>query len=799
MRKKVLILSLGSGDMFRNIPMELKHELEKRKNKTDQNGDSDCKQLDNQLYKLLDDFVKNQTYPYFRVNYFSSHDRAGNVETAQMYLKESEYVALPICQIFKPDYVYIVGTAKTEWASFYTRFCEKEKGDHGVESISDAHKRNIIRLYHIQNENGILTKKEELGKLESEINEIFKNISIPINGDTHADNEDSVRQNSVSPRVVLIHYGVDEEQLRTNYEIMSKMWEDLEKEKSAEDEKNPYYEVAFDITHSFRSLPLYNLMILNYHKHINNMKIEIKHVFYGMVDIKTEGKEYLTEYCERCGIDFESKKSVNSSYAPLVDLKNLVDVLELTEGVNEFKNTGSLVSLLENLRKHPEYNNLARALEDFEWAMQLNDFSQIDRTLFILKKEFKTNGHDNPRGMKRYADLKVMIQKVLESDFPQSFKDPEPISFPASDTQRKNRGSFTDYKQILEQLSGDDSELKKCIDKAYLQYSIAKWNERHHRYGITIATAIETFKSYFAILYFGRKIRFESDFNDKDSRAAAEAAFLEMLKKNEYKGTYSNILNRINANYHNAKNIRNTFAHNLVKNKMSVVGETKLESIQNKIRVFMSILDQLVFEFKKNETMLDEFQGKINPISGKMRIVITKKRNNEAFYDLLKNKKEVEYDVFRLESRVVNFILQNNEMNTYSPYLLADYLNKREELNLYSTPVQIILDDSKGDINQSLTKKEINEISSILPHIMQKKEIAIFALSDLGRQFPKEKVDQNTLDENEKKREKTKEFKESFKKIEAIGLVEIVKQKNKKTQVVQRSKINKNDIKSKSK
>lgn len=45
-------------------------------------------------------------------------------------------------------------------------------------------------------------------------------------------------------QLVLTQYGVDEEQLKKNYSILSEMLDELNHEVA--------YEVAFDITHSFR-------------------------------------------------------------------------------------------------------------------------------------------------------------------------------------------------------------------------------------------------------------------------------------------------------------------------------------------------------------------------------------------------------------------------------------------------------------------------------------------------------------------------------------------------------------------
>ena len=79
---------------------------------------------------------------------------------------------------------------------------------------------------------------------------------------------------------VLLRYGISDEQLWENYEFLSRAWQGLD--------KNETYDVSFDITHSFRSLPIYNLSLLDYQRQIADYKISISHVYYGNAEISRE-------------------------------------------------------------------------------------------------------------------------------------------------------------------------------------------------------------------------------------------------------------------------------------------------------------------------------------------------------------------------------------------------------------------------------------------------------------------------------------------------------------------------------
>lgn len=71
------------------------------------------------------------------------------------------------------------------------------------------------------------------------------------------------------------------------------------------------------------------------------------------------------------------------NYAPVVDLKDMVNVLNMTSGVAEFKNTENAVSLLKML---PEDDELKTLLDDFNTSAQLNAFEVVKESLVSLFK-----------------------------------------------------------------------------------------------------------------------------------------------------------------------------------------------------------------------------------------------------------------------------------------------------------------------------------------------------------------------------------------------------------------------------
>lgn len=81
-------------------------------------------------------------------------------------------------------------------------------------------------------------------------------------------------------------------------------------------------EVIFDITHSFRSIPMLGLILLNYASAFHNIKVV--DVLYGAYEVLRENPE---------------------GNAPIVSMKELIHLQEWTKAINEFDKFGSATSI----------------------------------------------------------------------------------------------------------------------------------------------------------------------------------------------------------------------------------------------------------------------------------------------------------------------------------------------------------------------------------------------------------------------------------------------------------------------
>ena len=137
--------------------------------------------------------------------------------------QDTEYVSFPLIELFDPDEIFILGTIQSDWYGLFHRISENKDDEE-------------LRILEMQENEGINTPKERLKELQKELTDIFmRSVSrSPYQGKTL--------------HIILTRYGINQNELEDNYVILSEIEQSL---------SNKYtYEVAMDITHSFRSLPI---------------------------------------------------------------------------------------------------------------------------------------------------------------------------------------------------------------------------------------------------------------------------------------------------------------------------------------------------------------------------------------------------------------------------------------------------------------------------------------------------------------------------------------------------------------
>jgi len=484
--KKILFLTLGGGS---KVPF-LSDPILREKNREERRS---------LIRQRLDEVVP---YKYGLVKY--------HFPDSDMEYIETEFVAEPLIRKERPDYVYIMGTAKSVWIDLYRKYSDTtiDQKAEDITNLAELHElSHIVEGY----ENEPLRKISE--RLEKIMVPAVKNRLL------------SGCPQDVVVKTILLHEGINEEQLQDNYEILAEIWRTLDKRET--------YDVSFDITHLFRSLPIYNLSLLEYQRQIADYDITISHVYYG---------------------NFEAMKD---NVAPIIDLSDLVKVMDLSRGVSEFRELGYSMTLVNQIPE--DMGELRDSLGEFYWAVQMNDVTTICETtgrILALLNERKGVGG-------RYADLRKMLRAALSDIL---------------------GGEPERYNQL------------NTPEKVYtLKLLLAKWHRKKKRYAGALSSALESLRVKFNYCYQCFSLNKPADheysktlysFNNIQS---AEEKILQRCVNKDKSGEFSAFAEV----YSKAKDIRNSVAHYAVEEKEYTVTSDVAKEYADKI---ISFADRLYGE-----------------------------------------------------------------------------------------------------------------------------------------------------------------------------------------------------------
>lgn len=232
--------------------------------------------------------------------------------------------------------------------------------------------------------------------------------------------------------LALIRYGVNEQEINENINIILKLNQLL----STGDE------LIVDVTHSFRSLPITIMNLLLYLKNVSSKSIKISHIYYGMIEMN---KEY--------------------DYAPIVDLKKILELNDWIVGANAFKQYGNAYQIAGLIQA--EDSDTTNRLKHFSDVMNLNH-------LFAISKETQ--------------NLRTLMKKNFASQLPELIVKPV----------------VGDFLKNFQKTDGNP---------ALFQYKLAQWQYKHMNYTAALISLQEGILSYACQIAL-------HDCYDKDERQA---------------------------------------------------------------------------------------------------------------------------------------------------------------------------------------------------------------------------------------------------------------------------------------
>lgn len=227
----------------------------------------------------------------------------------------TSFIAAAIKEFYNVDKLILIGTVKSMWEEVYRTFSKEYIDENFYFTLSEhcQHANSKSELY-----------LPDISKIEESLGEKSK--------------------------IILIKYGLNENEIAFNQEIILGIEQYL----------NRNDELIVDITHSFRSLPLFLLNTLIYLQNVSRKNIAISRILYGMLDVTTE-----------------------MGYTPVVDLKLLLETNDWISGAYSFKEFGDSYKIAELLKD--SHKSICNKLKRFSDAKNLNYFNALEKQVQELQ------------------------------------------------------------------------------------------------------------------------------------------------------------------------------------------------------------------------------------------------------------------------------------------------------------------------------------------------------------------------------------------------------------------------------
>lgn len=251
-------------------------------------------------------------------------------------IERTEYVAKALTTFLHPDKIFLVGTAHSMWEKIYEDYAPDSNNKIQIWDEIDKWCRASNRM---------TTLKEEMPHK--------KEIEAAL---------------GAGSKIFLIRYGLDDEQIRENINVILGIREYLQDGD----------EIVVDITHSFRSLPMLIMQLILYLKQIQSPKVNVSHVYYGMFEGKDE-----------------------HGYTPIVDLRSIINLSDWIASAYAFKLTGNASMICEQIKNRDK--SVYNTLTNFSSLLGLN-------ALELLQKQV-----NNLRGMKYRPQPENESFKAIEA------------------------------------------------------------------------------------------------------------------------------------------------------------------------------------------------------------------------------------------------------------------------------------------------------------------------------------------------------------------------------------------------
>lgn len=239
---------------------------------------------------------------------------------------ETPFISAALANYLKVDKIIFIGTAKSMWEEVYKYFTENANC-----KFDDNYWAEIGDLSESSTFNNPIIDEAILQKTMISVDEYLKTINPSALGGSLP---------------LIMKYGLNEKELWQNFSLFMKLTEII----------NDGDELYLDITHSFRSIPLFMYLMMDFMQMLNHKKIVLKGLYYGMFEAIGE-----------------------LGYTPVVDLKPLFDISRWIRGVYDFINYGNgyLISELICKQSFDEKNRIDKISENIKNISELININYL--------------------------------------------------------------------------------------------------------------------------------------------------------------------------------------------------------------------------------------------------------------------------------------------------------------------------------------------------------------------------------------------------------------------------------------
>ncbi|MGI6226099.1 MAG: TIGR02221 family CRISPR-associated protein [Peptococcales bacterium] len=249
---------------------------------------------------------------------------------------ETKFVAAALVNYLSVDKIFFIGTSKSMWEEVYNYFtteCMQEPDNDYWLILSEKVSNFNVTKFDKLDEN-------ELTKVNQAVDNYLKFKNKNASGGSAS---------------IIIDYGVNESELWGNLDrlmCIEKMLEDGD-------------EIYLDITHSFRSIPIFLYLLMDFIMTLSHKKIKFGGLFYGMLEINKE-----------------------KGYVPVVDLGPLFQLSRWIKGTFDFTNYGNGY-LIADLVEQGSMSNPARNIKNISDLVNINYLPDLKNQLEMLQKNLK--------------------------------------------------------------------------------------------------------------------------------------------------------------------------------------------------------------------------------------------------------------------------------------------------------------------------------------------------------------------------------------------------------------------------